>query len=261
MNLTGIAGLIFVLLFFGMIIVLAAAGRNRPGRQLREIPAFTRLRKAVGLAVEAGTRLHISIGSGPLTGLQGASALMGLNILGRIARAASISDRPPVATSGDGSLTILTQDTLRGAYQALGAEGQYEHTSGRLTGLTPFSYAAGIMPIIHDEQISANVLIGHFGSEVALINDAAEQSGSLTVAGTDSLPGQAVMYATSQEPLIGEEVFAGGAYLGSGIIHEASLRTQDLLRILLVLIIIAAAVLQIFGMDRLIPDMLNGFLP
>jgi hypothetical protein len=261
LNLTGIVGLVFVLLFFALIIVTALAGRNRPGFHLREIPAFARLRKAVGLAVEAGTRLHISLGNGPLTGLQGASTLMGLNVLGRIARAASISDRPPVATSGDGSITILTQDTLRGAYQALGAEGQYEHTSGRLTGLTPFSYAAGTMPVIYDEQISANVLIGHFGSEVALINDAAEQSDSLTIAGTDSLPGQAVLYATAHEPLIGEEVFAGGAYLGSGTIHEASLRTQDLLRILVVLFIIASAALTLLGLDVVITDTLAGFLP
>ncbi len=261
MNLTGIVGLVFVLLFFGLIVVLAVTGRNRSGPQLREIPAFARLRKAVGLAVEAGTRLHISLGNGPLTGLQGASALMGLNVLGRIARAASISDRPPVATSGDGTLTILTQDTLRGAYQALGAEGQYEHTSGRLTGLTPFSYAVGTMPVIRDEQVSANVLIGHFGSEVALINDAAEQSGSLTIAGTDSLPGQAVLYASAQEPLIGEEVFAGGAYLGSGGIHEASLRTQDLLRILVVLFILATAILRLFGLDGAIMDTLTGLMP
>jgi hypothetical protein len=261
LNLTGIVGLIFVLLFFGLIIVLAVAGRNRPGLQLREIPAFARLRKAVGLAVEAGTRLHVSVGSGPLSGLQGASALIGLNVLGRIARAASISDRPPVATSGDGSLAILTQDTLRGAYQALGAEGQYEHTSGRMTGLTPFSYAAGTLPVIFDEQISANVLIGHFGSEVALITDASERSESLTIAGTDNLPGQAVLYATAHEPLIGEEVFAGGAYLGSGAIHEASLRTQDLLRILVILFIIATAILRLLNLDGVILDTLAGFLP
>jgi hypothetical protein len=261
LNLTGIVGLAFVILFFGLMIILAAAGRNRPGRQLREIRAFARLRRAVGLAVESGTRLHISIGRGALTGLQGAAAFMGLSMLGRIARAASISDRPPVATSGDGSLSILSRDTLRGAYQALGAEGQYDYTSGRMSGLTPFSYAVGTIPIIHDEQISANVLIGHFGSEVALINDVAEQSGSLTVGGTDNLPGQAVLYATAQEPLIGEEVFAGGAYLGAGLMHEASLRTQDLLRILLVIFILAAAILRLFGLDSMILDLLAGFLP
>jgi hypothetical protein len=261
LNLTGIFGLAFVILFFGLMVILVAAGRNRPGRQLREIAAFTRLRRAVGLAVEAGTRLHISIGRGGLTGLQSASAFMGLSMLSRIARAASISDRPPVATSGDGSLFILSQDTLRGSYKTLGAEGQYDSTSGRLVGLTPFSYAVGAIPIIRDEQISANVLIGHFGSEVALINDAAEQSGSLTVGGTDNLPGQAVLYATTQEPLIGEEVFAGGAYLGASPLHEASLLAQDLLRILLVIFTIAAAIVRLLGLDSLILDLLAGLLP
>lgn len=57
-------------------------------------------------------------------------------------------------------------------------------------------------------------MIGNFGSEAALINEAAERSGSLTLAGTDTIPGQAVLYATAQEPLIGEEVFAGGNILG-----------------------------------------------
>jgi hypothetical protein len=261
LNLTGIFGLAFVILFFGLMIILAAAGRNRPGRQLRDITAFNRLRRTVGLAVEAGTRLHISVGRGALTGLQSAAAFMGLSMLGRIARAASISDRPPVATSGDGSLSILSQDTLRGAYQNLGAEGQYDPNSGRLVGLTPFSYAIGSIPIIYDEQISANVLVGHFGSEVALINDAAEQSGSFTVGGTDNLPGQAVFYATAQEPLIGEEVFAGGAYLGAGLMHEASLRTQDLLRMLLVIFIIVAAIFRLLGLDGPILDLLAGFLP
>jgi hypothetical protein len=261
LNFTGIAALAFVILFFGLMVSLAVTGRNRSGRQLREILAFTRLRRAVGLAVEAGTRLHISIGRGGLSGLQSAAGFMGLSMLGRIARAASISDRPPVATSGDGSLSILSQDTLRGAYQTLGAEGQYDPSSGRLVGLTPFSYAVGSIPIIYDEQISANVLIGHFGSEVALINDAAEQNGSLTVGGTDNLPGQAVLYATAQEPLIGEEIFAGGAYLGAGAMHEASLQTQDLLRMLLVIFIIAAAILGLLGVDDLVSDLLAGLLP
>lgn len=258
MNIPGFLGLAFVVLFSGLMIGQAVLWRNRPARPLREIQAFSRLRRAVGLAVEAGNRLHISIGRGGLSGMQSSVAFMGLSMLNRIARAASISDRPPVVTSGDGSLSILSQDTLRGAYQALGAEEQYDPTSGRLTGLTPFSYAVGAMPITCDDQISANVLIGHFGSEVALINDAAEQKGSLTVAGTDSLPGQAVLYATAREPLIGEEVFAGGAYLGAGLMHETSLATQDLLRMLLVIFILAAAILKLLGFDSLVLDLVAG---
>jgi hypothetical protein len=243
----GIVGLGMVVIFFVLIIVFTFAARRRPRNYLREIPAFEKLGRAVGLAVEAGQRLHLSLGRGGIDGVQGASALVGLSVLERIARAASVSDRPPVATSGEATEALLSQDTLRGAYRDIGEAGQYDPDSGRLTGVTPFSYAAGVMPVIFDQQVSANVLAGHFGSEVALITDAGERSGSLTLAGSDSIPGQAILYATAQEPLIGEELYASGAYIQAGPTHAASLRVQDVFRWILVLVILAGAAMKFFG--------------
>jgi hypothetical protein len=262
-NLTvpGFFGLLLVLLSFSLIVVFAAAGRNRPGRHLRELPAFTRLRRAVGLAVEVGTRVHISLGRGDLLGTQNAAAFSGLVMADRIARAASISDRPPVATAGEGSLAILAQDTLRASFRTLGVESQFNPNSAQPTGLTPFSYAVGTIPVIHDGQISANLLSGHFSGEAALIADAAERSGSLVVGGSDNLSGQAVLFASAQEPLIGEEVFAGGAYLGAGTFHEASLRMQDVLRWVLVAVILIGVLFKITGLDLVISDIFEGFLP
>jgi hypothetical protein len=142
---------------------------------------------------------------------------------------------------------ILSQDTLRSVSRSIGSEAQYDPTTGQVTGLTPFSYAAGTMPVIFDQNVSANVLAGHFGSEVALITDAAERSGSLTLAGTDSIPGQAVMVATAQEPLIGEELYAAGAYINAGQMHIASLRAQDILRWVLIVAILVGAGLKFIG--------------
>lgn len=243
----GLVGLGLVLVFFGLMIIFAAAARRRPGRFLREIPAFSKLGRAIGLAVEAGQRLHLSLGRGGINGLQGGSAIIGLSMLQRISRAASVSDRPPIATSGEGTLGILSQDTLRSVSRSIGIEAQFDPTTGQVTGLTPFSYAAGTMPIIFDQSVSASVLAGHFGSEVALITDAGERSGSMTLAGTDSLPGQAVLYATAQEPLIGEELYAAGAYINAGQMHLASLRAQDILRWVLVLFILVGAGLKFIG--------------
>lgn len=242
-----IIGLAFVLVFFGGMVVMAVRSRNRPGRNIRDISAFAHLRRVVGLAVESGTRLHISIGWESTSGQPSAPALAGLSMLERITRAASISDRPPVVTSGDGTLAMLSQDTIRAANRAMAAEGQYDPNSGRVSGLTPFSYAAGAMPVIYDEQVSANVIAGHFGLEVALIIEAGDRKGSLTVAGTDQVPVQAVLYAAAQEPLIGEELYAGGAYLGSGLMHLASLRTQDIFRWVIVAIILLGAIAKLVG--------------
>jgi Domain of unknown function (DUF6754) len=244
---SGGVGLVFVLAFAFVMVIYAVVGRNRPGQHLRDIPAFTRLGRAIGLAVESGTRMHITLGWGGITDLRGASALIGLTILERIARLASISDRPPVATSGDGILGILSQDTLSGTYKAIGAGFQYDPTTGRVSGLTPVSYSAGAIPVIYDEHVSATVLAGHFGSEAALITDAAERNDSLTLAGSDSITSQAVFAASAQEPLIGEELFAAGAYINAGPLHASSLRAQDIFRWVLVAAILVGAILKLVG--------------
>ena len=245
MNSYGLLGLIFVLVFLGLMITFAVLLRQREGLILREISAFTRLQRAIGLAVEAGSRLHISLGRGQLISTQSAIGYVGLSILDRIARSTSISDRPPVATSGEGTLGILSQDTQRGAAKTLGVE--FDPMRGRITGLSPYSYSAGTLSLIEEEDVGANMLIGSFGSEVGLITEAAERSESMTLGGTDNLSGQAVLFASAQEPLIGEETYAGGAYLGVGPMHIASLYAQDILRWVLIGLIVIGAILNLLG--------------
>ena len=240
-------GFLFVLLCLGLILFYFYSDRNRPKINLRDIQAFKHFRREVDLTVEAGKRLHVSLGRGNINDLQGGAAFIGLSILDCCARAASNSDRPPVTTSGDGVLTILSQDTLQSTYRNLATEQRYDPTNARLTGLTPMAYAAGTMPTIHDEHVSANIFAGHLGSEIALMTEAGERSRSLTVAGTDSIPAQAVLYATSDEPLLGEELYAAGAYLGAGPAHLASLRMQDILRWVLILIMVIGAILKLLG--------------
>ncbi len=236
-----LVNLVVIALFAVLMVVFFFLIRKREGRYLRDIPAYYRLGGAVEVAVEDGTRIHVAIGRGDALSPQGAAALVGLSMLRKIASVASESDHPPLATAGDGLLGILAQDTLRASYSALNLSENYEPSLGRVTGLTPFSYAAAALPLISDEAVSTNLLAGSFGSEVALITSAGERSQTRTVAGTDKLPGQAILYATAHDPLIGEELYAGGAYLGAGPMHQASLHAQDVFRWLIAVLILFGA--------------------
>ena len=242
-----IAGLAFVLIFFALIVGFSFINRRRSGANLREIPAFSRLRNAIDLSVEDGTRLHVSIGRADITGPRSAAALVGLSMLKRICIVASYSDKPPIATAGDGALALLMQDSMRSTYEQLGSLSSYENTMARVAGLTPFSYAAGTLPIISDEDVSTTVLAGAFGNEVALITTAGGKGQTLNLAGTDNIPAQAILYATADEQLIGEELYAGGAYVGAGPMHIASLHAQDILRWALIAIIIISAAGDLLG--------------
>jgi len=241
----GLAG--FGIVFFSAALMLGLLLLHRKTPSVfRDIPALTRLRQAVGLVVEDGSRLHISLGRGALTTPQSASALAGLALLRRLADLTSAGDQPPIVTSGDATLAILSQDTLQAAAK-FSELATFDPTAGRLTGLTPFSYAAGAIPAIRDENVSANILMGNFGVEVALLTDAVERENTFVLAGSDNLTAQAVIYACAQEPLIGEEIYAAGAYVESGPLHTASLAVQDILRWLIIAVILVGALLTLAG--------------
>lgn len=238
-----------LLVLTGLLFVGFTLWRRRSPGSLRLIDAYERLNRSVGLAVETGTRLHVSLGQGNFFTARGASALAGLAMLRRLAERTSLSDRPPVVTSGDASLAVLSQDTLQSGYHAAGATDQYRYTTGRLTGLTPFSYAAGALATIHDENVSASIVLGDLGMEAALLAEASDRENTSLIAASDNLSAQSIFFASSQEPLIGEELYAAGAYVGAGAAHEASLNVQDILRWLIILAMIVGALLKLVGVS------------
>ena len=243
----GLISLGIVILAAVLMAVLALLQGRFP-LHVRKISAFARVRRAVSLVVEDGTRLHVSLGHGNLLTQLGAAAFAGLSLLRRLGEITSLSDRPPVATAGDSVLTLVAQDTLRAAHEAVALEQPFDMNTGRLAGLTPFSYAAGVLPTIRDEAVSTNVLIGNFGLEVGLLTEAADRQNATVIAASDNLPAQAVLYATSSDPIIGEELFAAGAYVQSGPMHIASLLVQDILRWLIIIGILVGVLLKVLGL-------------
>jgi hypothetical protein len=236
------------ILLFAVVLLLGFTFLRRKSSPIfREIPAFTRLTRALGVSVEEGTCLHVSLGRGELLTPPGSASFAGLALLRELVEKTSGSDKPLIVTSGDGIVSILSQDTMFAGYMTTGAEENYSPISGRLTGLSPFSYVAGTLPAMSDEGISASIMLGHFGSEVALLTDVSERNSALTIAASDNLAAQSVLFASVADPLVGEELFAAGAYAGAGKSHEAGLLAQDVLRWIIILTLLVGSVLKLVG--------------
>jgi len=221
---------IIVLIFFILMIVFSIINSKRDGRFLRDIPAFYRVKGAIELSVEDGSGVHIGLGRGDITSPQAASAFVGLSMLKEITSEISSGDTLPTASTGNGTLAILAQDTLRVKYESMGKLDQYSLDYATVAGLTPFSYAAGTMPIVIKDETSNLILTGNVGTEVGIITSASERGNTLMLAGSDNLTGQAMIYALADEPIIGEELFAGPAYVTNESTYDASLHTQDVVR-------------------------------
>ncbi len=243
-----IIGLLVVLLAAILILFFSSKRmRTKHPPVFRKIAAVQKLRRAIGLAVEEGKGIHISLGKASLLLPSSTSAFIGLSTLHRLGQLSATSDHPPLATSGDGSVAILSQDILHLAARDTNTLDLYNPDHGQLTGVTSLSYVAGALPVVDDASIKTNIFIGNFGPEAGLLTAASEENGDFTMAASDSIAAQSVFYATAREPLIGEELYAVPAYLQYGPTHQASLKTQDILRWLLVIAMIGGSLLKILG--------------
>ena len=203
------------------------------------------------MAVEDGRRLHSSFGWGEFLGFHAASILTNTAVLEEISKRSMGSDRPPAATSGNGTSTLLAVDVLQSANRHGFINERMDSRRGRLAGVTAMSYAVGVLPALHRENTSTMVLGGALGAEIRLILDAAEDEQVHVLAASDSLTGQSVAFSSPVELLIGEEIFAVPAYLHAGSMYSASLLAEDSLRWLLIAVILLGAGLQSIGLQIL----------
>jgi hypothetical protein len=208
--------------------------RRRRGQEtaLRDIPAYAIMPKLIGQGIESNRPLHLSLGSAGIGGQNTAVALAGAEMFYHLAEKAAIGDASPIVTLTDASALPLGQDTLRRAYQAhgLGERFKYRNVRWYPSGSRSLAFAAALTAMMGDDDVSANVLAGSFGPELALIMEAAQRHNLPTIAVSDQLEGQAVGYAMSDYILIGEEMFIAGAYLSDSPGKIAEAVTLDILR-------------------------------
>lgn len=246
-SLEQVLGLAVVVIFAILIIIFSSKKiRTQYPAVFRKIDAINRLKRAIGMAVEDGSRLHVSLGSAQLTDPSNASAFIGLSTLHRIGQLTSTSDLPPISTSGSGGLLVLSQDILKRISAETNMQAFYDPNHATMPGPTPFSYAVGTMEAVNNRGVNGNVLVGNFGTEAGLLCEMLDKA-KVSVTGSDSITAQSIFFAATPDTLLGEELFALPAYLAAGAAHQASLRAQDIFRIVAGVALAAGALLKVLG--------------
>ena len=242
---------LLTILILGLALVVGIAAtqvaRRRKGTfDFREIPAYMAMPMTVGAAIEANRPLHLSPGSAGLAGNSTLLALASAELFYRLAQRSAISTVSPILTVSDTTAIPLGHDTLRRAYQSRNLVDRYRRGNVRWypAGTRSLAFAAALTATMADDNVGANFMVGSFGPELALIADAAYRRNQPLIAASDQLEGQAVAFAVSDRPLIGEEIFVAGAYLGSESPHVGGVIAQDVLRWLLIAAIVISAVLS-----------------
>jgi len=242
-------GAILLLVLSGLILVvlLILRGRKGPRPTIRPLPAFQDLWDEAGHAAESGGAIHIALGSGGLGGEDTATSLAGLQVVEALADATVCYNAPPIITVGDPTLLPLAQDLLRRAYERNGLADLYDPGNVRFVAPSPVAYAAGAANVVATEHVTASMIGGAFGAEVSLITDAGARRDLPQLAAAADPRALGALYPATDRLAVGEELYAAGAQMTGERRYLVSLVAQDILRVILVLVILGAAVLAFLG--------------
>ncbi|MGB3715000.1 MAG: DUF6754 domain-containing protein [Candidatus Promineifilaceae bacterium] len=242
-----VIALLLILISAVVLVYLTRQYRSRPSVGLRSVEAYQALQRQAARAVESGRGIHFSLGRGSLGKATNPASLAAMSALQNLSKEAGASGKPPLVTSGDGTLFVASQDLIRGSYEELGRPGAYQSQTSRFVAPedSPMTYGAAVSEIINTGEHGSNIVLGHIGSELAIIAEAADREHLEQIIGSDDITALAVAMSVTEDVIIGEELFAAAAYLQGEPAHIASLQLQDILRILVALIILIAALVSL----------------
>ena len=233
--------LVLLLLLLPLLFFLSFRVQAGKAGNLRPLPAVEELAAAVGRSAETGKALHVSVGVAGVGGPQTAETWAGLTLLADLADKAATSGTPLIVTVADPTVVPLAQEILWRAHRRNGNPEDYDPTQVRFVAPNPMAYSAGVAGLLLREPLTANVMVGTFGEEVLLMGEVAAREGVRQVAGTANPQALPLLAATADRTLIGEEIFAGGAYTARQPLQVASLLAQDWARWAIVIAILAVA--------------------
>lgn len=236
-----------VLLAALLLLIYSLVERKKKASSLRTSPHVDALVTAHNLNLEKGHKLVFVNGSHILLDQVNINSLVSLQLLRKLTAQAVVSDQPPIVLSGDGSLAILSKMILSGVYDKALVPNLFYKDYSHTTGGSRLAYLAGCLPELFWDRIGMLVLAGHITPEMVLLTDLSARKDIFTFAGSDSPGAQAAFLATTGHVLLGEEYFSLGLVNPRAHAVRASLKVQDFLRVLIILVIIVASLLKALG--------------
>ena len=143
--------LLLILISAVVLVYLTRRYRSRPSVGLRNVEAYQALQRQAARAVESGRAIHFSLGRGSLGKATNPASLAALSALQKVSKDACASDKPPLVTTGDGTLFVASQDIIRGTYDELGRPAAYRSQTSQFVAPenSPMAYGGAVSAIVY----------------------------------------------------------------------------------------------------------------
>lgn len=235
---------LFGLTVVAAVVLLVVIRRAKKGKEffIRRIAGMEAIDEAVGRATEMGRPVHFSPGISSLSEDTAAQTLAGLAVLGYVARLTAKYDTDLIVTNRMPEILPITEEVVRQNYLSEGKPESYNPDNIIFLSDEQFAYAAGCMGIMAREKVAANIMMGAFWAESLIFAEGGFAAGSIQVAGTANTHQIPFFIAACDYCLIGEELFAAGAYFSQDPMQVAGIKVQDWGKVMAVLLIIIGTI-------------------
>ena len=241
-----VSSFVFTALICAVAIALILLSKKwRPS--IRSIPALDALDEAVGRATEMGKPVSFTTGIGQLTApVVGPMIVAGLSVLGRLTQLCAAKGTQLVYVLAHPEVIPLAYDIMSSAYLAEGKRDKFNpDDSIRFVSDQQFAYTAAFQNFFARERPASSIMIGPFYAESILLSEVGARYGVFQIGGT-ARPVQIPYFAIVCDfTLIGEEIFAAGAYLSKDPVQLSSIAAQDAFKIVSIILIMFGVVLSV----------------
>lgn len=239
--------LILLVAFVASVLGSNFLRRRRKPLVVRQVSAYQSMPLLIDEAIESARRTSVSIGGVELGKSTTITSLAGLSLLYEISRRQAFTSTSPLVTVSDGVVLIGALDMVRKAYAAEDNLAVIEGNSliWLPQGERSLAFGAGVAVLNSLRNVSSNIMVGAYGSEIALVGEASLRRSGFFIGQSTQLLGQSVAYAFSEAPLLTEELFVSDAYLHSDErTRQGPIIVLDVLRWVIVAAIILIAILN-----------------
>jgi hypothetical protein len=164
----------------------------------------------------------------------------------------------PMGGSGQ-SYTVmeLARDLVETQYQLEGKPDSFNVDDMPFLSGRQFAWASAYCGMMMREKPATNIMVGVQYASAVYISEVGHEVGAMVISGTTYLSNIACLAASSDYVMIGEEMLAAGAYLSRDVGQLATIRTQDIGKLILLAILALGVVVLTVGSNFVI-DFLNS---
>jgi hypothetical protein len=240
-----LAVVISFLFIFGFILY----GKKGKRLYVRPIAGLRALDDAIGRATEMGKPILYSSGLGKMDRV---ATMASMSILASVAEKTAEYNTPLIFPNYDPVVMATAQEVVKEAYSKAGHPEAYKPDNIFFVTQSQFGYAAAVDGIMTRQMPATNLFLGTFEAEALILAETGNSIGAIQIAGTDSTIQLSFFIVACDYTLIGEELFVASGYLTKDPQILGSIKGQDWLKAIIVLLILIGGIAGILGFSYFI---------